>query len=88
MRMNSSSDFLLVLEMRRFEWLDEVEVEISRRHSRGALVGGAEEEVSLARGFALQPFELVLPNLVACDIGLVSALHDPTQGLVVVAVKL
>ena len=80
--------FLLVLEMRRVKGLDEVEVEVPRRHGRGSFVGRAEEEVSLARGLALQPFELVLPDLVAGHIGLVRALHDPFQGLVVVAVEL
>ena len=74
--------------MRRVEGLDEVEVEVPRRHRGGALVGRTEEEVSLARGLALQPFELVLPDLVAGDVGLVGALHDPLQRLVVVAVEL
>ena len=79
---------LLVLEVRRIEGLDEVEVEVPRRHRRGALVGRAEEQVALARGLALQPFELVLPDLVAGDVGLVGALHDPPERLVVVAVEL
>ncbi len=80
--------FLLVLEVRRVEGLDKVEVEVPRRHRRGALVGRAEEEVTLARGLALQPFELVLPDLVARHIGLVGAFHDPPERLVVVAVEL
>ena len=74
--------------MRRVEGLDEVEVEVPRRHGGGALVGRAEEQVSLPRGLVLQPFEFVLPDLVARDVGLVGALHDPLQGLVVVAVEL
>ena len=74
--------------MRRVEGLDEIDVEIPRRHSRGALVGRAEEKVSMTCGLAFQPFELVLPDFVAGDIGLVGALHDPFQRLVVVAVEL
>ncbi len=79
---------LLVLEVRRIERLDEVEVEITGRYRRRALVGSAEEEISLSCCLVLQPFQLVLPDLVAGDVGLVGALHDPFQGLVVVAVEL
>ena len=79
---------LLVLEVRRIERLDEVEVEITGRHGCRALVGSAEEEISLSCRLVLQPFQLVLPDLVAGDVGLVGALHDLFQGIVVVAVEL
>ena len=80
--------FLLILEVRHVEGLDKVDVEIPRRYNRGAFVGRAEEQVSKTRGLALQPFEFVLPDFVAGDVGLVGALHDPFQGLVVVTVEL
>jgi hypothetical protein len=52
------------------------------------LIWRAEEQVSRACGLALQPFELVLPDLVAGDVSLVGTLHDPFQGLVVITVYL
>ena len=80
--------FLLVLEMRRVKGLDEIEVEVPLRHRCGAFVGCAEEKVSQSRGLAIQPFDLVLPDLVAGHIGLIRAFHDPSKRLVVVAVEL
>ncbi|GIW56388.1 MAG: hypothetical protein KatS3mg082_2792 [Nitrospiraceae bacterium] len=79
---------LLVLEVRRIERLDEVEIEITGRHGGRAFIGGAEEEISLSCRLALQPFQLVLPYPVAGDISVIGALHDPFQGLVVVAIEL
>ena len=78
---------LLVPEVRRVVGRDEVEVEVARRHRRGPLVRRPEEQVSLARRPAPAPFELVLPDPVAGDVGLVGALHHPPQGVVVVAVQ-
>ena len=79
---------LLVPEVRRVVRGDEVEVEVARRHGGGPLVRRPEEQVSLACGPARAPFDLVLPDPVAGDVGLVGALHHPPQGIVVVAVQL
>ncbi len=65
---------LLVLEKRRVVGLDEVDVEIARRCCRRPFVRRSEEQISLARGFALAPFELVLPDLVPSNVGFVRAL--------------
>ena len=74
--------------MRHVEGLNEVDVKIPWGRRRGALIGRTKEQVSLARGLALQPFNFVLPYLVASYISLVGAFHDPSERLVVVAVKL
>ncbi len=74
--------------MRCIKRLNEKDIEVPRWHRRGTFVRRAEEKVSLARGLALQPFELVLPDLVAPDIGLIGAFHDPLKRLVVVTVGL
>ncbi|KUK57129.1 MAG: hypothetical protein XD80_1565 [Synergistales bacterium 53_16] len=39
-------------------------------------------------GLVFQPFQLVLPDLVTGDVSLVGELHEPFQGLVVIAVEL
>src|SRR5450759_5237612 len=78
----------LVLKMRHVEGLDEIEVESPWRHRRRPFVWCTKEQVSLACGLALLPFKLVLPDLVPRHIGLVRALHDTPDRLVVVAVEL
>ena len=79
---------LLVLEMRRLVWLDEVEIVVARRHRRGPLVRRTEEEVAKPRRPAFGPLQLVLPNLVPRDVGRVGAFHDTGKRLVVIAVEL
>ena len=78
---------LLVLEPRRFVRLNEVEVEIARRYRGGPFVRGAEEQITLACCLARAPLEFVFPDAIAGDVGLVGALHHPSQGVVVVAVQ-
>ena len=78
---------LLVIEPRRFVGLDEIEIEVARRHRRGPFVRRAEEQVTSARRLACAPFELVLPDAIAGDVGLVGALHHAAQGIVVVPVQ-
>ena len=79
---------LLVFEVWRFKWLDEIDVEIPRRNGRGTFVGCAEEKIPQTGCLTFQPFQFVLPNFVAGSIGLIGTLHDPSQGFVVVAVEL
>jgi len=80
---------LLILEVWWVERLDEVKIEVPRRHRRRSLVRGAKEEVSLTGSFMIQPFQFVLPDPVARDVSWqVDALHDLFQSLVVVAVEL
>ena len=79
---------LLVLEARRLERLQEVQVEIPRRHGGGAFVGRAEEQIAVARRLALRPGELVLPDLEAGDVRFVQTLQQPLERLEVVAVEL
>ena len=42
----------------------------------------------MSRNLPLEPFELVLPNPITSDVGLVGALHHPPERFVVVAVQL
>ena len=79
---------LLVLEPRRLVGLDEVQVEVPRRHGGGTLVGRPEEQVAAPRRLSVRPNQLVFPNLVAGDVSMVGALHDPAERVVVVAVQL
>src|SRR5690606_7662098 len=80
----------LVLEIRRFKRLDEVDVEVAWRLSRGPFVGGAEEEITAAARLALAARELVLPDAVAGDVGrrLRVLEHDAAQTIEVVAIEL
>jgi hypothetical protein len=68
---------LVVLEARRIEGLDEVEVKVPLRHGGGSFVGRAEKEVAGARGLVLLPDQFVLPDLVAGHIG--GVLHSMTR---------
>ena len=78
---------LLVAESGRLVRLEEVEVEVARRHRRGPFVRRAEEEITLACRLPRTPFDLVLPDAITGDVGLVDALHHAAQGSVVVAVQ-
>jgi hypothetical protein len=70
---------VVVLELRRLEGVDEVDVELTFRLRRGSLVGGAEEQVAGAFNTPVLPFQRVLPDQVAGDVGgFVGSLH---QGL-------
>ena len=80
---------LLVLEVRRLERLEEVEVEIPWRLGGGSFIGCAKEEVAPACDLVLSPFDLVFPNLVAPDVGrLIGAFQHTGQGVEVVLVQL
>ncbi len=79
---------LLILEVRRIEGLDEIKVKIPRGNGSRTFVGRTEKEISLTRGLALQPLQLVFPDLVTGDVGPVRTLHDPFQGLVVITIEL
>jgi len=79
---------LLVPETWRVVGLDEVEVEVARRHRRRPFVRRAEEEVAQPGGVALSPLQLVFPDLVAGHVGRVGAFEDAGERLVVVAVEL
>ena len=79
---------LLVLVMGRLERLQEVEVEVPRRLCGGPLVGGAEEEIAPAGDLVFPPLDLMFPDLVAPDVGLVGTLQDTGQGVEVVLVEL
>ena len=48
-------DLLLILEGRRLERLQEVQVEITRRLRGRAFIGCAKEQITAASGFALAP---------------------------------
>ena len=79
---------LLVLEVRRLERLEEVEVEVPWRLGRGPLVGCAEEQVAPARDLVFPPLDLVFPNLVAPDVGrLIGQFQHTGQGVEVVLVE-
>ena len=79
---------LLVIEPRRLVRLDEIEIEVARRHRRGPFVRRAEEEITLARRLACPPFELVFPDEITGNVGLVVPLPNRLpQGIVVVAVQ-
>ena len=58
----------LILEVRRLERLEEVEVEVPWRLGRRTLVGCAEEQVASAGDLVFPPLDLVFPNLVATDV--------------------
>jgi hypothetical protein len=58
----------LVLEFRRVEGLDEVDIEVALRLGRRAVVGRAKEQVAVALGVPVLPFDLVLPDLLARDV--------------------
>ena len=79
---------LLVLEVRRLERLEEVEVEVPWRLRRRTLVGCAEEQVAPAGDLVVPPLDLVFPNLVAPDVGRqVGQFQHTGQGVEVVLVK-
>jgi hypothetical protein len=59
---------LLVVEVRRLERLEEVEVEITRRLGRRAIVGCTEEEIAPASDLVFPPLDLVLPDLMTRDV--------------------
>jgi len=81
--------FLFVLEVRWVERLDEIEIEVPGRYGGGSLVGCAEKEIALARGFSVQPFQFVLPDPVTRHVGwTVRDFHDALQGFVIVAIEL
>ena len=78
----------LVGVARRVKGLDEVEVELALGDGGGAVVGRAKEEVTEAASFAVQPFDFVLPDLEAGDVGGdVGTFQDLAERVVVVAVK-
>ena len=68
--------------------MDEIEVKVPWRHGGGSFIGRAEKQISLTRDRALQPLQLVRPDLVTGYIDLIRALHDLFQGFVVVSVHL
>jgi hypothetical protein len=81
-RKNTSSALCLVAEARRLERLDEVDVEVALGLRRGPVVGGAEEQVAVALDAVILPLDLVLPDLVAGDVGgLVGPLHQLRMAL-------
>src|SRR5688500_1199367 len=77
---------LFVLEVRRFERLQREKVKVTLRGDRRALVRSAEEQVSAAPDLAFTPLDLMLPDTVAGDVRLISALHHARQRVEVVAV--
>ena len=80
--------FVIIAEARGFERLDEVDVEVSLGLGGRAVVRCAEEEIAVALDPAVQPFDLVLPYLVASNVrSLVGALHELADGAVVGAVE-
>ena len=68
--------------------MQEVEVEVPRRLCGGPLVGGSEEEIAPPGDLVFPPLDLVLPDLIAPDVGLVGTLQDTGQGVEVVLVEL
>ena len=60
---------VVVAEPRRLERLDEVDVEIALGLCRRPVVRGTEEQVAIALNAAILPLDLVLPDLVAGDVG-------------------
>ena len=79
---------LPVPERRRFMRLDEVQVEVAWRHRGGALVGRPKEQVAAPRRPPFPPLQLMLPDLIAGDVGRVGALQHLPERRVVVAVEL
>ena len=60
---------LLVLEIRRVERLQEIEVEIAWRLRGRTLVGRPKEQIAAATGAPFPPLDLVFPDAVAGDVG-------------------
>ena len=60
---------LLILEVRRVERLQEIEIEITRGLRGRPLVGRAEEQVAAATGTSFPPFDLMFPDAVPGDVG-------------------
>ena len=80
---------LLVLEVRRLERLEEVEIEVPWRLGSGPFVGCAEEQISPAGDLVFPPFDLVFPNLVAPNVGWqIGQFQHTGQGVEVVLVEL
>ena len=79
---------MVVAEPRRLERLDEIDVEVPLGLSRRPIVGRAEEEITVALDAPVLPLDLILPDLVAGDVGgLVGALHQLADGAVVGAIE-
>jgi len=79
---------LVVDELREVVGLEEVEVEVAWRLGGGSLIWGAHEQVSRAITVFGRPREVVLPDAVAGDVGIVADAECLFHGHVVRRVEL